>query len=345
MQQTVVTPKLMKKAGGNRGLSLAPIGETERSPALGSALVSPGPSPGSGKRKTRRKSILDSGPGPIFSSSGQEAYAGGASDAKMLIPECLQTDEGTIQLMIRSPLPRAPQVSRAKELWTNLRDTLGDPTTRTWLGLVQNDKTQAEQMHGNQEKRNREREFEAKRRGMFMPNSRFRSIWDFVQISLLSYISVLVPFRIGFDENALPWEPLFIFDCFVDIYFVMDIYVNFNTCVVTKQGDLVIDRKLIARDYISTWFALDFVSCLPVHYVTFLPGMEEGNSDLKANKVIRLLRLARMLKLLRLARIQRLMQKYEEVHFVFVKLYCMHFVHDCLLICWSWHGALPTRLT
>eukprot|EP01048_Picozoa_sp_COSAG05_P038530 COSAG05_NODE_18617_length_305_cov_1.242718_1_plen_35_part_01 len=35
MQQTVVTPKLMKKAGGNRGLSLAPIGETEQSPALG----------------------------------------------------------------------------------------------------------------------------------------------------------------------------------------------------------------------------------------------------------------------------------------------------------------------
>eukprot|EP01048_Picozoa_sp_COSAG05_P006509 COSAG05_NODE_424_length_9929_cov_25.816378_6_plen_845_part_00 len=306
-------PRKMKKAG--RGTSLTPIGETELSPALGgSMLPSPGPSPGSGKHKTRRKSILDSGIGVPSSGPGDTGTEEEGSQTPM--PECLQTDDGSIQLMIRTPTPRAdtPQ-GRGKALWSNLRDTLRDPTTRTWLGLVHNDKTQAEQMHGNQEKRNRDQAAKAEDMGMFLPNSRFRTIWDFVQITLLSYISVMVPFRIGFDENAIPWEPLFVFDCFVDVYFVVDIYVNFNTCVVTKQGDLQIDRKEIAREYISTWFALDFVSCLPVHYATFLPGMEEGNSDLKANKVIRLLRLARMLKLLRLARINRLMQKYEEIVF------------------------------
>ena len=67
----------------------------------------------------------------------------------------------------------------------------------------------------------------------------------------------------------------------------------------------------IARLYLKTWFPIDAVSCLPVNYLIYIPGLS-GAGAASGAKTLRLLRLLRLLKLLRLARLNRLIARYQE---------------------------------
>ena len=76
----------------------------------------------------------------------------------------------------------------------------------------------------------------------------------------------------------------------------------------------------IARRYISGWFCIDFVSCIPVEYIALAaersreePNGETDGTNLRALKTLRLVKLSKML---RMARIQRIIAKYDHLEFV-----------------------------
>ena len=58
---------------------------------------------------------------------------------------------------------------------------------------------------------------------MCSPNSEFRKRWDIAQMFLLLYVVALVPYRIGFSQDAKIGSFAFVFDVFVDLYFISDI--------------------------------------------------------------------------------------------------------------------------
>ena len=66
---------------------------------------------------------------------------------------------------------------------------------------------------------------------MISPNGDFRGNWDLVQASFLLYIAVVLPYRIGFDDNVKLWSFFFWLDLAIDIYFVCDLFLNFRTAV------------------------------------------------------------------------------------------------------------------
>jgi hypothetical protein len=145
------------------------------------------------------------------------------------------------------------------------------------------------------------------------PEGGFRHRWDVMQMILLVYVAVLIPYRIGFDQDAKPWQFGFVFDIFVDIYFIVDIWLSFRTAVYDKHGELIYTPKPIAASYLRGWFVIDTLGCLPINYVMLImESGQEGNSTGKANKAFRILRLFKLLKLLRLARLKRLIARYEE---------------------------------
>jgi hypothetical protein len=78
-------------------------------------------------------------------------------------------------------------------------------------------------------------------------------------------------------------------------------------------GTPCIYRREIAVHYLRGWFAIDFVSCLPIQYIS--KAIEGGGSsvDLSFMKAFRLLRMSKML---RLARLKRIMIKYENLEAV-----------------------------
>lgn len=189
-----------------------------------------------------------------------------------------------------------------------------------------------------------------KKRCFFRPDGsgasvKCRQAWDLAQVFVLFYVALLVPFRVGFSQDAVTFSGWFWWEVLIDIYFWVDIVLNFRTAHYDADGVLVVEQKAICAKYAQGWFLLDLVSCLPVRYIEMIlygPDDQEG-SDLIALKAFRLLRMA---KLLRLARVQRLFRRLETQYaglsrsgrlakICFTILISAHFV-ACI---WYWMGA------
>lgn len=103
------------------------------------------------------------------------------------------------------------------------------------------------------------------------PLSQFRRTWDGLQLVLLLYIAIFVPFRVCFDSPASPWAWDFIADIVVDVYFAADIILCFNTAYIRhSDGELQWSRKEVTKHYLKTWFIVDFVASLPINYVPLI---------------------------------------------------------------------------
>jgi CRP-like cAMP-binding protein len=188
------------------------------------------------------------------------------------------------------------------------------------------------------------------------PHGSARQWWDVAQLLLLGYVGIVVPYRVALETEPETWSFLFGLDFCVDLYFVIDIILNFRTKVELKRsGDtddtyIEDDPGKIAVHYTHCcgppcpsscrkghgdcvvrppgWFWIDFVSCFPFHYIS-------GNGD---TKVVKLLRLLRFLKLLRMLRIKRLLKRlentdlwhklasgYKTIGILFLMIYLVHF--------------------
>lgn len=61
------------------------------------------------------------------------------------------------------------------------------------------------------------------------------------------------------------------------------------------------NRKLIAREYLRTWFIVDFVSTVPLD--TIFSRMLLNSDALRGTKLIRMIRLIRLFKIFRLLKV------------------------------------------
>eukprot|EP01052_Picozoa_sp_SAG31_P001659 SAG31_NODE_56_length_29726_cov_41.443312_9_plen_999_part_00 len=208
---------------------------------------------------------------------------------------------------------------QGNDLWKGVRATMLEGDARKWLTKVTKDDVkdnEASEDARYQEQLAIAEEFMDKNH-MIDPQGNFRKNWDLVQMVLLIYLALAVPYRIFFGQDTEPWEFFFILDLAVDVYFIVDIYMSFKTAYITDDGDMQYSPGMVARNYLNTWFLIDFLGCVPVNYIGYLPGVNQDSQTGQANKMFKLLRLARLLKLLRLARVNRLLQRYEEQFYEF----------------------------
>ena len=63
----------------------------------------------------------------------------------------------------------------------------------------------------------------------YVPDGRFRRIWDGLLVFNLNYVVWLVPLRVFFDVNIDPLSTAFFIELFIDIFFLFDIWFNFRT--------------------------------------------------------------------------------------------------------------------
>ena len=103
------------------------------------------------------------------------------------------------------------------------------------------------------------------------PLSQFRRTWDSIQLVFLLYVAIFVPFRVCFDSPASPWAWDFILDILVDVYFMVDIILCFNTAYIRhSDGELEWSRKRVTKHYLKTWFVVDLVASLPINYIPLI---------------------------------------------------------------------------
>eukprot|EP01047_Picozoa_sp_COSAG01_P006640 COSAG01_NODE_243_length_20572_cov_24.956137_12_plen_209_part_00 len=86
---------------------------------------------------------------------------------------------------------------------------------------------------------------------------------------------------------------------------------NFRTAIITKDGEVIYEQKDVAKAYMTSWFVVDFTSCLPFAYIEFI-FWDDSSDTTRSTRAVRLFRLFRLLKLLRLVRMKRILDRWEE---------------------------------
>ena len=95
------------------------------------------------------------------------------------------------------------------------------------------------------------------------PNSTFTSVWDLSSVIMLLYVSAVVPLRVCFGVDIDLWSATFFIEAIVDLFFIVDVGLNFRTAYYDENGLRESRPEYIAKHYMQGWFPIDLVSCLP----------------------------------------------------------------------------------
>ena len=140
---------------------------------------------------------------------------------------------------------------------------------------------------------------------VFLPRSPFKMIWNLLIVVLLLYTATILPYRVCF--NLLQGHDWILLDFSVDLFFFLDILVNFNTGIISITEKVNFSRKDIAIQYFKTWFLIDFISCIPIDFIF---GQNEGVSYNKLFRIFRVSRLYRLFKILKLLKLFRFVRSH-----------------------------------
>jgi hypothetical protein len=138
-----------------------------------------------------------------------------------------------------------------------------------------------------------------------LPPSLGKLRWDLLLGFWIIYSTIMVPLRIGFSLEAEGVSS--VIDLIGDIFFFLDIVVNFLTGYVDAEGYTIWDFKIIGQKYLRGWFMVDFLSTFPFDEIGKLAlGGGDAGVLLQSSKLLKVLRLIRLLKLMRLIKLGKL---------------------------------------
>ncbi|KAM4540093.1 potassium/sodium hyperpolarization-activated cyclic nucleotide-gated channel 2 isoform 1-T3 [Odontesthes bonariensis] len=181
------------------------------------------------------------------------------------------------------------------------------------------------------------------------PYSDFRFYWDIVMLLLMMSNLVILPWGITFfeDQNTRPWIT---FNVLSDTLFLMDLIFNFRTGIFSEDSHVILDPKEIRRQYLRTWFLVDFISSIPVDYIFLVVDLESLHDSTDVYRTARALRIVRftkilsLLRLLRLSRLIRYIHQWEEIcHMTYdlasAVVRIVNLIGMMLLLC-HWDGCM-----
>lgn len=86
---------------------------------------------------------------------------------------------------------------------------------------------------------------------IIMPQSRVRTVWNFVVLWLLGYTATFVPYRTAYIEKEDETSNFFpMFDIFVDFMYTVDLVLNFFMAFEDRDKKLETRMKMIAVNYL-----------------------------------------------------------------------------------------------
>ncbi|KAF0691279.1 Aste57867_17457 [Aphanomyces stellatus] len=168
-------------------------------------------------------------------------------------------------------------------------------------------------------------------RFMLHPVGLFRRVWDVLLALWVIYVCWYVPFSVAISWwSASP--SLLAFHSFLDVFFVLDIFLNFRTAVVL-YGELVQEPRAVAKIYVQTWFLVDFISVFPTDsVVAALTNTTSSDTSTKGVKLLKYVKLPKLLRLSQLVRRFRRFQRYEgSLTIICAFLFLLH-VAGCIWI-------------
>ncbi|XP_028398501.1 LOW QUALITY PROTEIN: potassium voltage-gated channel subfamily H member 1-like [Dendronephthya gigantea] len=121
----------------------------------------------------------------------------------------------------------------------------------------------------------------------------YRVVWDWLVLLFILYTASAVPFAFCFSYDSVPMT---VVDILVDVFFFVDIALNFHTSYVGEDGEVITDLKQIRHYYLKTWFILDLVTSLPYGLLSFVSTDSVFVNLISFFKCIRFLRVGRVFR-------------------------------------------------
>jgi len=140
------------------------------------------------------------------------------------------------------------------------------------------------------------------------PNSGTRAGWDIASIVLVIYDMVMIPLQL-FDIPESTAS--LVFQWTTRLFWTCDIVLSFFTGVLQPNGSIEYRLAKIAKHYLSTWFAVDFL-IVGSDWVEVLWSDGGFLGFARAGKASRTFRIIRMIRLLRLARVRNVISMITE---------------------------------
>ena len=130
-----------------------------------------------------------------------------------------------------------------------------------------------------------------------LPSNRYKRWWDIYVMIILILVCILTPLNLAFDEEQKTAD--LAFETFIDLTFMVDIVLVFNSAYYDNKFKIVCDKKQIAKDYLGSWFVIDFLSCIPLQLLA-LTSFNNLIKFTKISKFYRVLKVARLTRVLKL---------------------------------------------
>jgi len=163
----------------------------------------------------------------------------------------------------------------------------------------------------DKEKLERMRRRKDKKELLLYPEDQEKVTWDlFITVVLLASC-MITPYRIAFQDyntaEPLAWT---IVSFTIDFFFFIDIIIIFNSAFYDEEFLIVEDRKLIAKDYIFSWFMVDLMAIIPFDYLLVQDNYQEIIRFTRIGRISRLIKMTRLLRILKIVKQRSQLLKY-----------------------------------
>jgi hypothetical protein len=138
------------------------------------------------------------------------------------------------------------------------------------------------------------------------PGNKFKVAWDTIIMLLIIYTATWVPVLVSFYDSTS--ENHLILDSIVDIFFFIDIILNFFLAIDTGNGIYETDKSIIAKTYLISWFFIDVSTTIPYQLLDKLFESNHSNKGVGNTKLIRIARVSRLHRLIRIFKLLKVIR-------------------------------------
>jgi hypothetical protein len=126
---------------------------------------------------------------------------------------------------------------------------------------------------------------------------------------LLLYIAIMLPYSVGLEKGVET-----VFDRILNYLFLCDVVLNFRTGFTDIEGVEVLDGPRVAKNYLRTWFGLDFLSSLPIQDMLWLYTAAWATKSLAIPNLqpAKLLKIGKIAKVFKVIKIGNLLGSFGE---------------------------------
>jgi CRP-like cAMP-binding protein len=135
---------------------------------------------------------------------------------------------------------------------------------------------------------------------ILMPDNTYKRSFDILIALIIIYSSIVLPYKIAFVDTDIPSDV--VVDNIFNAIMVIDIILNFFTAYVDNEDNIIKNRKKVIISYLQSWFIIDFVSVVPINYITDT-STSQYNALARLSRIPKLYRLVKLTKLFRMVKI------------------------------------------